>query len=1113
MKNFSLFSFILILFFAQNLFAQPNWTNADYKKALWMTTRFYGAQRSGDNNWLLYNHTGGVGAPYTGRAFYQDNDAGYDLSGGWHDCGDHVKFGQTQFYAAYILLKGYAEFPNGYDDKYTPDYAGYKAVNTAAAWTYEGTAHDPNCIPDVLDEMKHETDFLLKCIPNSTTFYYQVGDGNADHMQWVTAVKMQTLSVGNGGQTRPVYKNPADGSLPALCAATLALMSRVYQPYNAAYAATCLTAAQNAYTYAKARTGTVPDANGGFYAANQSRVANWATMCAELYWKTGTAAYQTEAISYEPSIAATLGWSFDYQSNNEIALYNLAKLGNASATTKFNNAVTGNYIGATRTGAGVYNQYGGGWGALRYNAISAFLISLYSKLNSNTTAGVINAIHNDIDYIMGKNTPKRSYIVGFEPAAGGPFVRPLKPHHRNVYLRDDNPGNADNSLTIPARNTQLGALVGGKRDGSYTDDRNDYVNSEVCIDYNAALVGALGFINERLAPVTISCGGTGCRKPNLGADLSTCSGTTLPVTLNANAGAPGGSISYKWYTWNGTTATLIGGATSNTYSAPSVGGYIVQRDSTGGSGTCSKYDTINISSTLTKPIIGPNSTLINLCSPAFVDLTVMNTGSMPGGTTYQWQSATALGGPYSNITNATSSSYPDVRTAAYYRIAVTNGSCNNSDTVRVTSSLPTPVDGCRASTGTVNLAIANPGLNGTNYNWYTNAAATILAPGSATGVTSYTTPSISATTTYYVKDMNSSSGTVGRAANTTALNNGGAANLGINFSAYATFNLISVDVPLIYYSAGVQTIQIEAQTPAGAMVKSSGMVNIPDVSGGSGYPKVVMATVPLNFTNITGSGTPDNYKIVQTGGTAQLHRETGGAYAFTYLNNPGAGNVVRLTSSIAYGANNNSSYEFFYNWQITTGTPCDPLPVIATIGSCGLPVSLASFYGYNNEDHVYLSWTTATEVNNDHFEIEKSVDGVNYASIAKIKGSGNSSSIINYSYNDYDLVYGTVYYRIVQYDYDGSLAYSKVIALERVKPAYMHVVPNPFSESANIIVYTLTKTKMELKISDMSGKVLISSDSYSTNESISVGQDLPRGVYVIQAVFDNQVYTAKMVKQ
>ncbi|MBO9698753.1 MAG: glycoside hydrolase family 9 protein [Sporocytophaga sp.] len=484
--------FINIQGFSQTL------TKLDYQKALWMTTRFYGAQRSGDNNWVLYNHLpAGVASNLRGKAFIADADGSTDLSGGWHDCGDHVKFGQTQFYSAYILLKGYAEFKTGYDDKYSFEYQGYKTANK---WNFEDNAHDPNCIPDVLDEMKHETDFLIKCTPNATTFYYQVGQGGPDHKIWETAVKMQTETVANGGEPRVVYKNPNDASMASFCGATLALMSRMYKKFDPAYAATCLTHAVYAYTYAKNHPGTAGAGDRGFYGANTSWKDDYATLCTELYFATGTVSYKTEALSYESQITINTAWALDYGNNEEIAIYNLALLGSTTAKTTFNNRINSGYINGNRNGSGLFTGGNASWGALRYNAIASFLISLYSKLNNDVSSATINAICKDIDYIMGSNSSKRSYIVGFTPSATG-YIAPQKPHHRNVYLRDDNPPNADNTLTIPSKNQQLGALVGGKRDGSYTDDRSDYANSEVCIDYNAGLVGALGFINSRLAPV------------------------------------------------------------------------------------------------------------------------------------------------------------------------------------------------------------------------------------------------------------------------------------------------------------------------------------------------------------------------------------------------------------------------------------------------------------------------------------------------------------------------------------------------------------------------------------------------------------------------------------
>jgi hypothetical protein len=156
-----------------SLAQSPGFSANDYKKALWMTIRLYGAQRSGNNNWLLANHLpNGLAEKYRGTAFIDDKDTdGYDLSGGWHDCGDHVKFGQTEFFSGYMLLKAYSEIPEGYDDRYSYAYTGYKTSNK---WNFEDNGHDPNGIPDIVDEVKHATDYFIKCTRSSTVFYYQV---------------------------------------------------------------------------------------------------------------------------------------------------------------------------------------------------------------------------------------------------------------------------------------------------------------------------------------------------------------------------------------------------------------------------------------------------------------------------------------------------------------------------------------------------------------------------------------------------------------------------------------------------------------------------------------------------------------------------------------------------------------------------------------------------------------------------------------------------------------------------------------------------------------------------------------------------------------------------
>jgi len=137
---------------------------------------------------------------------------------------------------------------------------------------------------------------------------------------------------------------------------------------------------------------------------------------------------------------------------------------------------------------------GGGWGQLRYAGNTAFSVALYSQ--AMNTSQYDQFIYNQIDYVLGNNNAKQSFVVGF---CEGCTKMASKPHHRNVYLSDkDDEGN---HLVIPSRNENFGYLVGGQRTSdSYVDDIKSYTNTEGGIDYNAGLLGSLAYIVAKLAP-------------------------------------------------------------------------------------------------------------------------------------------------------------------------------------------------------------------------------------------------------------------------------------------------------------------------------------------------------------------------------------------------------------------------------------------------------------------------------------------------------------------------------------------------------------------------------------------------------------------------------------
>lgn len=114
-----------------------------------------------------------------------------------------------------------------------------------------------------------------------------------------------------------------------------------------------------------------------------------------------------------------------------------------------------------------------------------------------------------------------------------------------------------------------------------------------------------------------------------------------------------------------------------------------------------------------------------------------------------------------------------------------------------------------------------------------------------------------------------------------------------------------------------------------------------------------------------------------------------------------------------------------------TQTRRPSLDVCYSVGCSPLPVELVKFEGYNENHKNILKWHTVSEINNDHFVVERSVDGINFERIGTMDGMGNSTELISYKYNDLYYIDGTTnYYRLKQVDYDGKFEYSDVIAID-----------------------------------------------------------------------------------
>lgn len=146
-----------------------------------------------------------------------------------------------------------------------------------------------------------------------------------------------------------------------------------------------------------------------------------------------------------------------------------------------------------------------------------------------------------------------------------------------------------------------------------------------------------------------------------------------------------------------------------------------------------------------------------------------------------------------------------------------------------------------------------------------------------------------------------------------------------------------------------------------------------------------------------------------------------------------------------------------------------------TFGSIGsgnsLPVELISFSAHRDDKNAVIEWTTASEINNDYFVVEKSFDGTEWTVVTVVDGAGNSTQLLNYSVNDKYNNEETVYYRLLQVDFDGTGKYSEVVRLERKEGAVITVYPNP--ATSDLSISGLNETDMyRIRFFDMLGAVL-----------------------------------------
>ncbi len=402
--------------------------------------------------------------------------------GGWHDAGDYGKYVVNAGISVGTLLMAYELYPAKfrYDDLNIPESG--------------------NSVPDILDEVRYELDWLLEM--QDTT------DGGVYFKE--TTLNFPGFIMPNQDNAA-LYIYQKSTTATGDFAAVMAMAARIYQPFDAVYAARCLTAAQRAWGYLSANPTIVPvggfrnpsgTGTGEYGDNNDSDERLWAA--AEVYETTGdTTCHAYYLGNYLSSVfSSTMGWA-DVRDMAHIA-YLTGKQAGASVTVK-NTLRTGllNYC-AQRAGvvatdglnvSALPTEYG--WGSNGFILNNAVLMIVgYTESNDTT---LYNAALEQLNYALGCNRIDISFVTGVGEA------HTMNPHHRPSYadgIVEPIPGllagGPDHGLDDAILQSLYTSATAPAR--CYTDNWQSYASNEIAINWNAPLVFVSGFFNE--SPLT-----------------------------------------------------------------------------------------------------------------------------------------------------------------------------------------------------------------------------------------------------------------------------------------------------------------------------------------------------------------------------------------------------------------------------------------------------------------------------------------------------------------------------------------------------------------------------------------------------------------------------------
>jgi hypothetical protein len=178
-----------------------------------------------------------------------------------------------------------------------------------------------------------------------------------------------------------------------------------------------------------------------------------------------------------------------------------------------------------------------------------------------------------------------------------------------------------------------------------------------------------------------------------------------------------------------------------------------------------------------------------------------------------------------------------------------------------------------------------------------------------------------------------------------------------------------------------------------------------------------------------------------------------------------------------------------------------------------LPVTLLSLEGKQASDHIQILWSTATEINTDHFTVEKSLNGNAWMPIGQIQAAGNSNSVLKYMQPDFKPQPGTQFYRLKLTSTSGEVSYSHTIAVKYNNgSAADKIYPNPANESIVLSLNATDENPATVRIYNSLGLKIYEQQNMNSDSMLIDIAGFNNGLYIVEVEQGDQITRDKLYK-